>query len=107
MGKAMLSPSFTPSTWARVVLPIPMVIFFQVTLSPLRTKTPAWPNSRRTVLLTLSSETGDGLRVTQRQIYARSGEVVGILTLSGLAGANQDFIEIVHGASFCKPPVEA
>ncbi len=59
------------------------------------------------LLLTLSSETQDGLRVTQRQIYARSGEVVGILTLSGLAAANQDFIEIVRGASFCRPPIEA
>ncbi len=63
--------------------------------------------SEEALLLTLSSEAQDGLRVTQRQIYARSGGVVGILTLSGLAAANQDFIEIVRGASFSRPPVEA
>ncbi len=54
------------------------------------------------LLLTIGSE-AKGVRVTQRQIYARSGPVVGILTLSGLAAANQDLIEIVRGASFHKP----
>jgi hypothetical protein len=57
------------------------------------------------LLLTVNSETRDGLRVTQRQIYARSSEVVGILTLTGLHAANLDLIEIVRGASFHKPQI--
>jgi hypothetical protein len=57
------------------------------------------------LLLTVTSETKDGERITQRQIYARSGEVVGILTLSG--AENQDLIEIVRGASFHKPQIPA
>jgi type III secretion system (T3SS) inner membrane Yop/YscD-like protein len=57
------------------------------------------------LLLTVSSDTKDGGRVTQRQIYARSGDVVGILTMTGSAAANQDFIEIVRGASFHKPQI--
>jgi hypothetical protein len=59
------------------------------------------------LLLTVSSDAKDGVRVPQRQIYARSGDVVGILTLSGLAAANQDLIEIVRGASFHKPQIPA
>ncbi len=63
--------------------------------------------SDEALLLTLSSETQDGKRITQRQIYARSAGVVGVLTLSGLANVNQDFIEIVRGASFHKPQIPA
>jgi hypothetical protein len=63
--------------------------------------------SEEALLLTLTSETQDGKRITQRQIYARSADVVGILTLSGLANVNQDFIEIVRGASFHKPQIPA
>jgi hypothetical protein len=63
--------------------------------------------SEEALLLTVTSETAEGMRIPQRQIYARSGEVVGILTLSGLADANQDFIEIVRGASFHKPRIPA
>jgi len=62
--------------------------------------------SEEALLLTVSSDAKEGLRVTQRQIYARSGDVVGILTLSGLAAVNQDFIEIVRGASFHKPLID-
>jgi hypothetical protein len=61
--------------------------------------------SDEALLLAVSSEMKDGLRVTQRQIYARSSEVVGVLTLSGLDAANQDLIEIVRGASFHKPQI--
>jgi pSer/pThr/pTyr-binding forkhead associated (FHA) protein len=61
--------------------------------------------SEEALLLTVTSESKDGVRVTQRQIYARSGDVVGILTLSGPAAANQDLIEIVRGASFHKPQI--
>jgi hypothetical protein len=63
--------------------------------------------SDEALLLTVSSEMKDGVRVAQRQIYARSSEVVGILTLSGLDAANQDLIEIVRGASFHKPQIPA
>jgi hypothetical protein len=63
--------------------------------------------SEEALLLTVSSDTKDNVRVTQRQIYARSREVVGILTLSGPASINQDFIEIVRGASFHKPQIPA
>jgi hypothetical protein len=61
--------------------------------------------SEEALLLTVSSDAKDGARVTQRQIYARSGDVVGILTMSGLAAVNQDFIEIVRGSSFHKPQI--
>jgi hypothetical protein len=61
--------------------------------------------SEEALLLTVVSVAKDGLRVTQRQIYARSGDVVGILTLGGPAAANQDLIEIVRGASFHKPQI--
>jgi hypothetical protein len=61
--------------------------------------------SEEALMLTVASETKEGGRVTQRQIYARSGDVVGILTLSGPAAANQDLIEIVRGASFHKPQI--
>jgi pSer/pThr/pTyr-binding forkhead associated (FHA) protein len=61
--------------------------------------------SEEALLLTVVSDSMAGLRVTQRQIYARSGPVVGVLTLSGLAAANQDLIEIVRGASFHKPQI--
>jgi len=63
--------------------------------------------SEEALLLTVSSNAQHGMRVTQRQIYARSGDVVGILTMSGLPAANQDFIEIVRGASFHKPQIPA
>jgi len=63
--------------------------------------------SEEALLLTVSSDARDGQRVTQRQIYARSGDVVGVLTLSGLAAENQDFIEIVRGASFHEPQIPA
>lgn len=63
--------------------------------------------SEEALLLTVSSDAADGVRITQRQIYARSAGVVGVLTLSGLASANQDFIEIVRGASFHKPQIPA
>jgi len=63
--------------------------------------------SDEALLLTVSSDAKDGVRITQRQIYARSGDVVGILTMSGLAAANQDFIEIVRGANFHKPQIPA
>jgi pSer/pThr/pTyr-binding forkhead associated (FHA) protein len=63
--------------------------------------------SDEALLLTVSSDAKEGVRVTQRQIYARSGDVVGILTLSGLPAMNQDFIEIVRGASFHKPQIPA
>jgi hypothetical protein len=63
--------------------------------------------SEEALLLTVISNAKDGVRVKQRQIYARSGEVVGILTLSGIAAVNQDFIEIVRGASFHKPQIPA
>lgn len=63
--------------------------------------------SEEALLLTLTSETQDGARVTQRQIYARSSDVVGILTMSGLAAVNQDFIDIVRGANFHKPQIPA
>jgi hypothetical protein len=59
------------------------------------------------LLLTVSSDAKDGMRITQRQIYARNGDVVGILTMSGLAAVNQDFIEIVRGANFHKPQIPA
>jgi hypothetical protein len=61
--------------------------------------------SEEAVLLTVTSDAKEGVRVTQRQIYARSGGVVGILTLTGPAPVNQDLIEIVRGASFHKPPI--
>jgi hypothetical protein len=61
--------------------------------------------SEEALLLAVSSEAQEGLRVTQRQIYARSGDVVGILTLSGLTAVKQDLIEIVRGASFHKPQI--
>jgi pSer/pThr/pTyr-binding forkhead associated (FHA) protein len=63
--------------------------------------------SEEALLLTVSSDATNGVRITQRQIYALSGDVVGVLTLSGLASANQDFIEIVRGASFHKPQIPA
>jgi hypothetical protein len=63
--------------------------------------------SEEALLLTVTSDAKDGARVTQRQIYARSADVVGILTLTGLAVENQDFIEIVRGASFHKPQIPA
>jgi hypothetical protein len=63
--------------------------------------------SEEALLLTVSSDAKDGMRVMQRQIYARSGDVVGIMTMSGLAALNQDFIEIVRGASFHKPQIPA
>jgi hypothetical protein len=63
--------------------------------------------SEEALLLTVSSDAKDGARVTQRQIYARSGDVVGILTMTGLAAANQDFIEIARGANFHKPQIPA
>jgi len=63
--------------------------------------------SEEALLLTVSSDANGGVRVTQRQIYARSAGVVGVLTMSGLAAANQDFIEIVRGASFHKPRIPA
>jgi hypothetical protein len=63
--------------------------------------------SEEALLLTVISNAKDGVRVKQRQIYARSGDVVGILTLSGIAAVNQDFIEIVRGASFHKPQIPA
>jgi hypothetical protein len=40
------------------------------------------------------------LGIAQRSIFARSGDVVGILTMTGPPSANRDFIEIVRGASF-------
>lgn len=61
--------------------------------------------SQEALLLKVSSEAKDGVRISQRQIYARSGEVVGILTLSALDAMNQDLIEIVRGASFHKPQI--
>jgi hypothetical protein len=61
--------------------------------------------SDEALLLTVNSDAKEGVRVTQRQIYARSGDVVGILTMSGLPAMNQDFIEIVRGASFNKPQI--
>jgi hypothetical protein len=61
--------------------------------------------SDEALLLTVSSDAKDGVRITQRQIYARSGDVVGILTMTGLAAVNQDFIEIVRGANFHKPQI--
>jgi hypothetical protein len=57
------------------------------------------------LLLTVSSDASDGLRIAQRQIYARSGNIVGILTMSGLAAVNRDLIEIVRGATFHKPQI--
>lgn len=63
--------------------------------------------SEEALLLTVSSDAKAGVRITQRQIYARSAGVVGILTMSGLAAANQDFIEIVRGSSFHKPQIPA
>ncbi len=63
--------------------------------------------SDEALILTVSSDTQHGMRITQRQIYARSGEVVGILTMTGLAAVNQDLIEIVRGASFHKPQIPA
>jgi len=63
--------------------------------------------SEEALLLTITSDQKDGARVTQRQIYARSADVVGILTMTGLAVVNQDLIEIVRGASFHKPQIPA
>jgi hypothetical protein len=63
--------------------------------------------SEEALLLTVTSDAGEGQRIAQRQIYARSGGVVGILTMTGLAAKNQDFIEIVRGASFHKPQIPA
>ena len=63
--------------------------------------------SDEALLLTVNSDAKDGARITQRQIYARSGDVVGILTMTGLAAMNQDFIEIVRGANFHKPQLPA
>jgi pSer/pThr/pTyr-binding forkhead associated (FHA) protein len=58
------------------------------------------------LLLTVSSD-AEGKRITQRQIYALSGDIVGILTMTGLPETNQEFIEIVRGASFHKPQIPA
>ena len=63
--------------------------------------------SEEALLVTVTSDAANGSRVVQRQIYARSADVVGILTLSGLANASQDFIEIVRGTSFHKPQISS
>ncbi|HTB10220.1 MAG TPA: FHA domain-containing protein [Bryobacteraceae bacterium] len=90
-------------------------IELQMEVAKSRLKAPAFQNpvdatmtgAEEALLLTVSSDLREGLRIVQRQIYARSGNIVGILTMSGLPAANRDLIEIVHGATFHKPQIPA
>ena len=72
--------------------------------------TASMEGSEEALLVVVESESPSAQVLVQEQIYARCGDVAGILTLTTLKdlarSMNQALIEIVRGANFHKPAAE-